>query len=472
MTQYIEKNRRKLFFLIALGTYVCALAYFVLTPYLSDDYAYLMELRDHNARNIFDIMRLAYAEYFEHGGRLVHYFTFRLFLFIPSKIVFDIIASLYFVVLGLLIYANVEKKRKLDLGVLILSFGMIWFFAVEPGQTIFWLTGTVVYLFAAVYILGSVTLYRHLLSRDSLKRPWLMAVLMLILALLAGNSSENYSCAAILILLIVTVSKYLAEKKDKGGKLPLKSFLKPYMITTFAGYIAGYLILVLSPGAWKRADSAAWDDYSGFVGILSHIYKIMVSLKELFLPLLIAITFFFVILVLYKRFKSFSDVINHTSVLYIMGALAGSFSLAIIAPPMPRAYFGPGLFLMIAVITLLQDICHMVETRNLGNIMKYTAVAVMCLMFTFIYLENLVNLARIYRESNEQTAVMEQAVAEGRTGYVEVPMLHEDFDNKYTIAYFPQIDPDPGFWINTFYEGWYGIEKVSSVTRAVWGEKH
>lgn len=472
MLKFIEKNRKTIFFIIVLCSYVCALAFYYLTPYLSDDYAYLMELRDKNACSLLDLMRLAYAEYFEHGGRLVHYFTFRLFLFIPSKIVFDIIASLYFVVLGFLIYANVEKKRKLDLGVLILSFGMIWFFTVEPGQTVFWLTGAVVYLFAAVYILGSITLYRHLIRSDSVKKPWLMAVLMFLLSLLAGNSSENYSCAAILIILIVTVSKYYSEKKEKDGKYPLKSFLKPYMIATFVGYIVGYLVLICSPGAWKRADSAAWDDYSGFVGILSHIYKIMVSLKELFLPLLIVITFFMVILVLNKRFKSFSDVINHTAVLYIIGALAGSFSLAIISPPMPRAYFGPGLFLIVATITLMQDISHLADTKVFGNIMKYTAVAVMCLMFTFVYLENLVNLARIYRESNEQTSIMEQAVAEGRTDYLEVPMLHEDFDNKYTIAYFPQIDPNPEFWINTFYEGWYGIDEISSVSREDWGKEH
>ena len=472
MKNLIENKRKTLFGMIVLGSFICALAFNILTPYLSDDYAYMMDLRDHNARNILDVMKLAYAEYFEHGGRLVHYFTFRLFLFIPSKIVFDIISSLYFVGLGLLIYANVEKKRKLDLGVLILSFGMMWFFTVAPGQTLFWLSGAVGYLFAAVYILGSVALYRYLIKCDSLKKPRLMAILMFVLALVAGNASENYSCAAILILLIVTVSKYLTEKKKGDGKLPLKVFLEPYMITTFVGYIAGYLILILSPGTWKRANSIAWDDYTGFVGILSHIYKIMVSLKELFLPLLITITLFFVILVYFKRFKSFSEVINHTAVLYIIGALAGSFSLAVISPPMPRAYFGPGLFLIIAAITLLQDICHIAETKSIGDIMKYTVVAVICLMFTFIYLENLVNLARIYRETNEQTSIMEQAVAEGRTDYLEVPMLHEDFDNKYTIAYFPQIDPDPGFWINTFYEGWYGIDEISSVPREVWGKEH
>ena len=473
MMKFIEKNRRTLFFIVILCSYVCALAFNCLTPYLSDDYAYLMELRDKNACNLLDLMNLAYAEYFEHGGRLVHYFTFRLFLFIPNKLIFNMISSLYFLALGLLIYVNVEKKKKYDWVILLLAFGMLWFFAVSPGQTLFWLTGAVVYLFATVYILGSITYYRYLISQDSLKRPWFSAVLMLFVSLLAGNSSENNSGAAILILLIVTISKFLSGKRScSDAKVSLKSFIKPYMIMAFLGYIAGYLILVLSPGAWKRSASVSENDYSGFVGILSHIYKIMVALKELFLPLLIIITLLLVILVFFKRFKSFEEVINNTGILYIIGALAGSFALALIAPPVYRAYFGAGIFLIISVITLLQEVCYLVELKTFSMIMKYFAAALVCLLFTFNYLENLVNLARIYRETNEQTSIMEQAVADGNFEYVEVPMLHEDFDNKYTIAYFPQIDPAPEFWINTFYEGWYGIEKISAIPRDIWDKEH
>lgn len=470
MSKFIEKNRKLLFFLIIFCSYVCAMAFNCLTPYLSDDYAYLKELRDYGASGIGDICRLAYAEYFEHGGRLVHYFTFRLFLLIPSKLVFNIISSLYFVVLGLLIYVNVEKKKKMDLGILLISFGMLWLYSVSPGQTLFWVTGAVVYLFAFVYILGSLTFYRYLINKNRIKNPWIMAILMFLISLLAGNTSENNSGAAILILIIITISKFFADRRANNGKLSIKSFLKPYMIAAFVGYIAGYLILILSPGAWKRADSTSVNDYSGGVGILSHIYKIMVALRELFLPLLIVISLFFVILAVYKRFDTFQKFITNVAVIYIIGALAGSFALAIIAPPVYRAYFGAGIFLTISAISLLQEVRSIGEVKIAGNVMKYFAAAVLCLLFTFTYLENLVNLARIYRETNEQTAIMEQAVAEGNTEYVEIPQLHEDFDNKYTIAYFPQLDPDPEFWINTFYEDWYGIDAISAIPRDVWDE--
>lgn len=462
MKAFIDNNRKIIFITVIVATFCCALAFFCLTPFLSDDYAYLMELRNNNAHSIFDVMKLAFGEYFEHGGRLVTYFSFRLFLLAPTKFFFNFFGSIYFVALGLLVYANVDRKKKYDISILLLSFGLIWLLSVEPGQTVFWLSGSVGYLFTTVYILGSVTLYRYFLKKDTLKRPCLMALVMFLVALIAGDCSENNSAVAILICAIVTLLKYTGEKK--------KSFLKPYMIGALAGYLAGYLILILSPGTWSRASATSEGDYTGFVGILSHIYKIMVSLRELFLPMLIVIAVLLTVLVLFKRFNSFREVLDNSAVLYIIGALAGSFVLAVIAPPMPRAYFGASIFLIISVINLVQEMRSIGDLKTMGTVIKYVAVVVMCLIFTFTYLENLVNLARIYRETNEQTAILEQAVAEGETRYVEIPQLHADFDNKYTIAYFPQIDPDPDFWINTFYEGWYGIEKVSAVLRERWDD--
>lgn len=472
MREFVENNRKRLFIITIICTYLCALAFFWLTPFLSDDYAYLMELRNNNASGVADAARLAFGEYFEHGGRLVTYITFRLFLLAPGKFVFNLMGGVYFVTLGLLIYANVDKKKSYDIGVLLLSFGMIWFLAVEPGQTIFWLSGSVGYLFTTVYILGSITFYRYLFKQGSLKKPWLLAFLMFLISLVAGNCSENNSAAAIFIFFMVTLLKFVDVRRTNGGRLSVKNFLSPYMVTAFLGYVMGYLVLILSPGTWGRAAAASDDNYTGFLGFLSHIYKMLVTIKELFLPLLIAITVFFVILVINKRFTSLLDLLKHNAIVYIVGALAGLAPLAVISPPMPRAYFGQGIFLIIAAIALLQEVGDTTVMNGVGKILKYSVVAVICLLFTFTYLENLVNLARIYRESNEQVDIMEQAVEEGRTDYVEVPMLHEDFDNKYTIAYFPQIDPDPEFWINTFYEGWYGIERISSVPREIWDEEH
>ncbi len=476
MSQFIEKNRKRIFYLILVLTYLCIFAYIFLTPYLSDDYIYMAELRDNGTGSIGDVFRLAFTEYFQHGGRLVHYTNFRLFLFAPSKHVYDFVGSIYFVILGMLVYANVDGKKKYDIGVLIAAFLGIWIFAVRPGQTILQITGGAVYLLATVYIIGSITYYRHLLKRESIKNPIAASVIMFILALFAGNSSENNSAAVILMYLIITITEYCVIRKNSpDSNLPIKSFVKPYMITAFAGYIIGYGILILSPGAWNRVDFASDDNYEGILGMLSHIYKITVALKELFLPLLIVVGVLLTILVIAGKFRSFADIIRNTSVLYLIVFFAGSYALFIISIPEYRVFFGASIFLIVAIIQLLQDVATVAADMSLpkaGSILKYAIVVSLCIVFTFTYMENLVNLARINREKKEQVEIIENAVSSGNTEYVEIPQLHEPFDNKYTMAYYPQLNQDPNFWLNIYYESWFCVDQISAVPRDVWDENH
>ena len=468
MTQFIERNRKKLFYLIIVLTYICFFAYVFLTPYLSDDYIYMTELRNGGTGSFGDVFRLAFIEYFQHGGRLVHYFTFRLFLFLPTKHFYDFVASAYFVILGLLIYANIDGRKKYDIGILFSSFLCLWIFALKPGQTMLQITGGAVYLFATVYLLGSITYYRYLVNQESNKKPLICSVIMFVLALLAGNSSENNSAAIILIWFIITLTNYCVKRKE----ISFKSFVEPYMITAFAGYVIGYGILILSPGAWNRVDFASDDNYDGIVGILSHIYKITVALKELFLPLLIVVGILLTILVVSKRFRSFKDVISNTAVLYLIAFFVGSYILFLISTPEYRVFFGASIFLIITIIQLFQEIADYMVLPKAGNTIKYAVVVSLCIVFTFSYLENLVNLSRIYREKKEQIEIIENAVDSGNTEYVEIPQLHEPFDNDYTMAYYPQLNQDPEFWLNIYYEGWFGIDKISAVPRDVWDENH
>lgn len=477
MTQFIEKNRKTIFFIVLIATFVCIFTYISLTPYMSDDFAYMMEMRDRGASSIGDVARLAYEEYFQHGGRLVHYFSFRFFLFLPTKVIFNVVASAMFVALGILIYFNITKKKRFDIGVLLLIFLMLWLFSVRPGQTITWLTGSIVYLFATTYIMGALTLYRYLMNKETIKHPVRASIGMLLISLLAGNVSENNSGAAILLFIIFTLNRFFDEKKKGQSDFTIKSFIKPYMITAFVGIFAGYLTLVLSPGARVRATSAAENDYKGIVGLLSHFYKISVSLRDLFLPAFIVIAVLFVVLVLKKKFKSFADIRNNVAVLYSVAVICGSYALIVIPLPELRAFFGASIFLILIIVELIQEVLDLLlrdehSEAVLMSIAKYSAITVLCLVFFFTYLENLVNLARIYREKNEQFDIIRNAVNKGNTVYIEIPQLHEPFDNKYTIAYYPQLDEDPDFWINTFYEGWFGVEKISAIPRDVWDENH
>ena len=467
MSGFLEKNRKIIFFIIRGCTFLCFLAYNELTPFLSDDYAYLCELRD-KASGFGGVFKLAYAELFEHGGRLLHYVTFRIFFYLGNKHIFNVYDSVMFVIFGLSVYANIEKKKKYDITVLLLSYLLIWLFEISFGETVLWITGAAVYLFATTYILLSLALYKYLLNTSQIRKPVLMCVLMFIIALLAGNSSENNSGAAILLVIIYTLNKYLSEKKSARGKYGIKEFTRPYMIAAFLGYLMGYGLLVLAPGGHNRAEAVSEGDYTGMTGILSHIYKLSMALRDNLLPFMIAIIILVVILTVTGHFRSFKDVRENNALLFVLGALASTYVLMFIPLPVKRVFFGATAFFIIASVQLLMELR---QNEAWVRVVKYSAVSILCLMFFFTYLENLVNLARILREDNERLEIMSRA-SEAHESYVEVPMYREAFKNKYSAAHDNDFGEDPGYWINTFYEDWYGIESIVGVPRDIWNENH
>ncbi|MCR4788114.1 MAG: DUF6056 family protein, partial [Lachnospiraceae bacterium] len=465
MKDFIEKYRKFIFFAILACTFACVFVYNVLTPYLSDDYAYLSEIRS-NAVSFTDVIRLAYAELFEHGGRFLHYVTFRIFFYIGNKQIFNVYCSLIFVVFGLAIYANIEKKKKYDIFVIMLIFLLVWLFEISFGQTVLWITGAAVYLFATTYILLSLALYKHLLNTAGQKHPGLVCVPMFIIALFAGNSSENNSGAAILLIIIYTLNAYIDFREKNSKKLSFGSFVKPYMIAAWAGYILGYLLLTLAPGAHSRANSVSEGDYQGTVGILSHIYKLSMSLRDNLWIFLVSVTVLTVALAVTGHFKSFKDVRKNNALLFVFATIASTYALMFIPLPVKRVFFGACSFLIIASIQLLLELK---QNETAVKIVKYSAVSLLCLMFFFTYLENLVNLARITREENERIGIIKEAASQGAT-YVEVPMYREAFRNEYSAAHDSDMTEDPGYWINTFYEDWFGVEDIVAVPRDEWNE--
>ena len=153
MTGFWEKHRKQIFWLIVAGAFFTIYAYNFLTPYWSDDYAYLMEVQ--KAENLGDLIRQQYGEYLSNSGRVIGQFNVRLSLSV-SKQAFNLVNSLMFTALVLLMYANIRRKRKYDIFVLLLVITFLWRFAVSFGQTMLWICGACNYLWGSVFILGFV----------------------------------------------------------------------------------------------------------------------------------------------------------------------------------------------------------------------------------------------------------------------------------------------------------------------------
>lgn len=457
-----EKNRVYIFGVCILAVFITILVYNALTPYLSDDFSYKVSVRE--AHSILDFVKQQWQDYLLQDGRVVGAFNTRISL-IGDKAIFNVANSIMFVILSLLMYWNVEGRKKHDVCLYLLVVLFIWRYSVEFDETILWLCGSCNYLWGSVIILGFVTLYRHILKRPEVKNKVLTALGMFLFGVVAGWCNENTSGGGLLLIFMFTAIAYVEEKKIRTIKV--KNFIKPYMITSHLGMVCGLLGMVLCPGVYKRAAlKHEIENYEGFVGYLSRLYKCIVELDHLFLGLLTILVIVTVFAVIYgKKIKE----VLYKVVPFVVSFLATSFVLIVIPTPMSRAYFGAGVFLMIACIQCLFITFNDESADRKIRSAYYCAVGILLVNFFFIYAENLVNLARIYREENERIRLIEEAIEEGQTSVV-VPQYREAFKNDYSFAHDSDMTEDSSYWINFYYEIYYGISSVSAIPRDEWDE--
>ena len=85
--------------------------------------------------------------------------------------------------------------------------------------------------------------------------------------------------------------------------------------------------------------------------------------------------------------------------------------------------------------------------------------------------ENLVNLARIYREENERIEMIKADKADPNgDGIVIVPQLRKEFENPYSDAHNVDMTEDRDYWINLYYEIYYDVGNITAIPRDEWEE--
>lgn len=458
MAAYLEKHRKTLFYIILAGAVLMIYAYNILTPYLSDDYAYLIDVR--KASSLWDLVKQQYGEYLSNSGRIIGQFNVRLSLSV-NKQIFNVVNSGMFLALILLMYHNIQGKKKHDICVLLFVITFLWKYTVSFGQTMLWICGACNYLWGSVFILGFFTCYRYFLEHPKdRKHPALLASGMFLFGVLAGWCNENTSGGGLLLVLMFSLNYWRNNKKE--GKKGVHSF----MISGIAGMCCGILGMISAPGVRNRSETMSEGEYTGLIGLLSRIYKTTVTVHELFFTLLVIMIIVLVLAVLMGKIKNFTDICCSPSILFLIAAAGTAYALILAPTPADRAFFGAGVFLMIACI---QGIVDVAQKELFVKAAKYSFVGVLCLWLFFTYMENLVNLARIYREENERIALI-QADYEVGSGIVVIPQYREAFANPYSNAHESDLTDDQEYWINHFYEIYYDIGNITAIPRDEWDE--
>ena len=446
--QLSVKNRKRIFYLIVVISFIAIFVYNYLTPLMSDE----LQFDASQYQSVADVIKAEYQNYLSWNGRSVVQLIMRFFLLMP-KWIFNICNSLCFVILMLLMYCNISGKKKYDFAAYILINLMVWQFGVAFDQTVLWVSGACNYLWGATIILGFVTLYRYKTEHtDTVRHTVILSVGLFFFGMAGGWCNENTSGGGFLLVLFFAAVYYSHNKK-----------LKPWMITGICGMLTGLLFMVMAPGNRLRgALLREEEEHSGILAYVGRFLKINQAVENYLLIMLAVV----IILLVFGLIKGRTLWELHGMLLFAVVSIATAYALIMTPQPMDRAYFGAGIFMIIAFVQAVWYIPH--EEIYLSTL-KYGGICVFAIVMFFSYCENGADLARIMREVKERDAYVEEQKAQGNYN-LTVPMLRPEFETKYSFLYMNDVDEDPESWGCSIYRQYYGLESLVGIPRSEWTE--
>lgn len=444
-----EQLYNSCFYMLIVISFVAIWIYNSLTPLMSDDLMFDKSLY----HSVWDIFYQEYLRYFSWTGRSVLQICLKFSRLMPKSL-FNIINSLMFVFLSLLIYANIRGKKKKDVFLYLIIQLSLWLGAVDFGQTILWVGGACNYLWGIVFILSFITLFRSVLEFGE-RITWRRALLLLGISVMAGWGNENTSGGAILIALLFWGYDYYEKKVWNKNAL-----------WGIVGSCIGFAFLIFSPSNKVRAGLMASEEtYTGIAAYISRGLKIIQVYKDYFFLYLACILFLFIFL--YQKKLPWRQLVSPA--IFTISGLATGAVLLFTPQPMNRAYFGTGIFFIIAVIQLVWLLPSVLHKDFL--IVRNAWILVGALWLIFVYIENGANLTRILREVKEREQFVAEELERDWKDIV-LPKLRPEFKNPYTYIYENDIEEDAHWWMNEVYCQYYGLDTITAVERELWDKSH
>ena len=451
-----EESKKRGFYALTVANFIAVLIYACLTPIMSDDISYGDVVA--TANNFFDLFVQEYHHYIDHSGRSVAHILVRLFLFVGTKSVFNVVSALVFTALSLLIYVNVREREKYDIRLYGIIIIMLWLFDPAISNTVFWQTGACNYLFTTTIIMGFITLFRKGVHDKKEGTIWSI-VGMFVCGVICGWCNENTSGAVIVFIALETI--YFVKKNKRTKDKP-----KKWMISSLIGALIGFAFMILAPGNYGRL-GVLEESHTGIVAMAARFLKITLNIKNGYF-VLVATYLVLLCLIRYmdrgaKRFVPFV----HDMLFFGFLFLITDYALIMIPSSEIRSYYGAGIFLMTGIA---QGVSKLLTDRNtvIKSFVSSLAI-VLGLFLVFTYIEEGANLARIKREFDERNAYFQQMADEGAED-VTAPMLRPGWETRFSAAYDSDIEEGPDFWINWFYANHYGFDTVTGVERENWDE--
>lgn len=334
-TEKINKSKKINLALIAL---ICVFSFFSalflnsMSHLAADDFAYnfifLEDASDTSGgfvtgerlESLGDVVASMKAHYNTVNGRVLLHFIVQVMMLL-GRPVFNVINSLVLVIFVLLIYLHFKGKNKNHSAAIFLMAALaVWTFVPGVGVTIFWLDGSVNYLWGSAIRLAALLPLRYYAESGETKHGIFMSVLMAFLSFAAGASNENMSAAFIgMTVLFILLYKFRGYK------------IQPWHIVALAASVAGFLFMVLAPGTGVRME--VWGNEPLWKMALLILYK----MTEKLLPFCLICSLLAIVL---KRLQNSAKPDFSVAAIYIAGSVAGAAVMAVSSYFPERAWFG------------------------------------------------------------------------------------------------------------------------------------
>ncbi|MFZ2226218.1 MAG: DUF6056 family protein [Candidatus Moraniibacteriota bacterium] len=335
---FFKKSDALVSFLMLVAVFVIFYLLNKRTPIWSDDWAFYFAYGEKRVEHFSDVLASLPTFYFGLNGRSVANFLIELFV-LWGKPIFAIFNALMFVLLGVAIYFFSSEEKKLKPVGLLGIFSLLWFCLPAPNQTLFWMCGSVVYLWMAVLGLMFLWPYKKLLIEKQdlfLKKSLGGICLMFLLGFFAGNSHE---LLAPIILFLSFLGSLVFWKQ--------KQLFLHWSISGVVGVFGGLSVQLLAPGNFIKFGTNGQTEK--IAGTISHnLTKLIPGAPEHQSWLwIIAGAIFCVYFLDRLLFRKRGIVIDRVMQIALVTAIALD-ALSIFFPYFPpRAYFFSSIFLII-----------------------------------------------------------------------------------------------------------------------------
>lgn len=289
MKTFLNRNNIHVYIFL----YITILLLNIYTPFNGDDYRYAFNYSNWNRiENLFDVLESQITHYLTINGRTIPHTLEQIFAGITGKWLFNISNTLFLIWLINLITNKLTKNPQSKNSLTLITFIATLFLFSYPGQTMFWMAGSLNYLWPATLALYLLNIFEN---RDKKYNT----IFVFLISLLSAWFQEAISIPFLISLIILTcINKSLRIKRN---------------FIIIIGYFIGTSLIVFSPGTLARLSTNEIVHSGGITFILaSKLLNTLAAFKNLY------IFWISVILILVISFRTSKNLFYKKNQTYII----------------------------------------------------------------------------------------------------------------------------------------------------------